>query len=212
MITNQIENKLRNNETLSLDEVKVVLDYIVKEARDKSGFSYDPRKCFECNNIIGNLCYKYNILFVPMCIQSFNMKGFDHYYGYITFNSETPVTVIIDPTYIQFDPKYLNDKNEDVVIYINESSISLTPPGHYLNDKDRNCLVNDGYLTMTEEHFTNYISAFILSYKSAVSINQDEEIKRFVDDITTSRISFCDIENLEKEIDKAKKNNESVFD
>lgn len=218
MLSNEIIEKLAQEQTLTVDEIKYVLDYITQEAKKKNGITetnhelYFKRPeqieishytvCEECSKTLANLC---NGLKIKNCIvdtQALGIPDLKHYFEIIKFNSADNLIFIVDLTYIQF-------LKNTYPVYIDGKAINVVSPGNFFSRKNKNNLMWNGHITCTEQNFKDYISAFIKSNKAIRNIDENA-ILDFATLQVSSVFGFTNVRNfddlLEDGLEKHKTN------
>lgn len=157
-MSNQILEKLRQEQDLTIEEILIVLNYVVTSVREK--LTKVPignlMKCNESDYFIGQMCERLNLAYFPLTTHELKEDRLFHKFGLIIFNSQThPISYLIDLTYDQF-------KVEE---YGNNSPIE------YVSKEIAYNLIHEGYIPFTRENFENYIMAFKLASKNKESVN-----------------------------------------
>ena len=218
MLSNEIIEKLDQEQNLTTEEIKYVLDYIMQEAKNRNGITETNQQlyfkrpkqieishytvCEECSKEIAKLC---NGLKIKNCIvdtQALGLPDLKHYFEIIKFNSKENLIFIIDLTYIQF-------LKNTYPVYIDGKAVDVVAPGKFFSTKNKNELMWNGYITCTEQNFKDYISAFIKSNKTGRNIDENAIL-----DFATSQVSsvfgFTNVRNFgelfEDELEKHKTN------
>lgn len=182
MLSNEIIEKLNQEQNLTPEEIKYVLDYIMQEAKNKNGITETNQElyfkrpeqivishytvCEECSKSLANLC---NALKIKNCIvdtQALGIPDLKHYFEIIKFNSKDNLIFIVDLTYIQF-------LKNTYPVHINGKPVDVVAPGNFFSRKNKNDLMWNGYITCTEQNFKDYISAFIKSNKTGRNIDEN---------------------------------------
>lgn len=218
MLSNEIIEKLDQEQTLTVEEIKYVLDYIVEKAKKNSGINETQKQlyfkkpeeirisdytvCKECCEEISKLCRAFKIKHSKVNTQRLLIPDLKHYFEIIKFNSEENLVFILDLTYIQF----LKNRYP---VYINDKTIDVVAPGKFFSRKNKNDLMWNGYITCTEENFKDYLNAFIISNKMVRNINQNE-ILDFSASQVSSVFGFTNVKDFEQllddELEKSKTN------
>lgn len=154
-MSNEILNKLLNEEELTSEEVYYVLQTIMSESREmlKKVPSSNNKKCYALDEIMFTLCYKYKVYYHPLCTKELKNDNLYHKFGLLVFNAGyKPIIYIVDPTYIQFiDQEYINV----------DDTIKDNSPARYLEENFRKKFFEDGYLKFTKDNFEKYIMSFV---------------------------------------------------
>ena len=179
-MTNEIIEKLKKEQELSIEEIALVLPEIISKVRKKLKEVpiTDEKKCVESNKFMQRICDKLNIYYFPLDTRNLKNESLFHKFGLIIFNPDTkPISFITDLTYNQFkvEPEY--------------KKIS---PSMFLESNSLNKLIKDGYLPFTKKIFENYIMSFI-------SANTKKTGKGFFDSIKSELGEFNIKFNLEKD-------------
>lgn len=166
-LISQIENKLEENISLSQDEAKYFLDYIVFTTRtrftnDLDNYSFEW-KCDTAISIIGNylnsLNINYNVCDTQKVITN-NIKG--HTFMIVNLNTENGIlSYLIDPTYRQFFTK--DTYNESNYALINGIYVTTPNPGYFIKEKDKEKvkkLLINGYSILTNDIARIYGDSF----------------------------------------------------
>ena len=156
--------KLINKDIKSIDDIKQILEFMVSSARrDLDINDSSTRLCQESTIYLMRMCDKYSIPHVPLNIGELGMKDLQHHYSVIGFQTEFgQICFLLDLTYIQFtEEKYPVNGN------------SVLSPGNFISDENKDKLVQNGYLTLTEENLNDYIRSFIETYKLVNRISSD---------------------------------------
>ena len=218
MLSNEILEKLEQEHTLTVEEIKYVLDYIIQESKKNSGIFEtnqelylkkpdqivisDYTVCEECSKEISKLCCGFKIKNCIVDTQALGIPDLKHYFEIIKFNSEENLIFIVDLTYIQF----LKDKYP---IYIDGKTVDVIAPGKFFSRKNKNELMWNGYITCTEGNFKDYISAFIKSNKTGRNINENTILDFAISQIS-SALGFTNVKDfgqlLDDELEKSKTN------
>lgn len=218
MLSNEIIEKLNQEKTLTVEEIRCVLDYIMQEAKKKNGIFEtnqelyfkkpeqieisDYTVCEECSKEIAKLCRGFKIKNCIVDTQALGIPDLKHYFEIIKFNSEENLIFIVDLTYIQF----LKSKYP---VYIECNKVDVVAPGKFFSVKNKNELMWNGYITCTEQNFKDYISAFIKSNKTGRNIDENE-ILDFAISQVSSVFGFTNVGDFgqlfEDELEKQKTN------
>lgn len=166
-LISQIENKLEENISLSQDEAKYFLDYIVFITRtrftnDLDNYSFEW-KCDTAISIIGNylnsLNVNYNVCDTQKVITN-NIKG--HTFMIVNLNTENGIlSYLIDPTCRQFFTK--DTCNESNYTLINGIYVTTPNPGYFIKEKDKEKvkeLLINGYSILTNDIARIYGDSF----------------------------------------------------
>ena len=158
-------NFMNKKGILTLEEVRVILDYIV----DKGSLLMDPTKSSKQNAmLVASLCDKFQIPYMPFYMNQFGMDELDHYFGITGFETEKgPICFLIDLSYIKFAEKFYNLNSED-----DKNSKLVHSPGLFISDEMKTQLLDSKYITLTDKNFEEYISGFIDTYRLANSIDE----------------------------------------
>ena len=157
-MSNQILEKLIQEQDLTIEEILIVLNYIVTDVGEKleKVKMNSLMKCNESNHFIGNMCERLNLIYFPLTTHELKEDRLFHKFGLIIFNDKThPISYLIDLTYDQF-------KVEE---YGNNSPIE------HVSDEIAYDLLHKGYIPFTRENLENYIMAFKLASKNKESVN-----------------------------------------
>lgn len=139
----KIEEKIKNNESLSKDEVNVFLNYVVFKTREKicEIFGKDLEE-FDfrntCNYAQAMISYYFDDLGVnnnPVCTSKIFFNVVRHFFIIVNFvqDGET-VSYIVDPTYNQF---FNLEKCSRDKYVIKENIVKATPdPGYFVSIMD----------------------------------------------------------------------------
>lgn len=157
-MSNQILEKLKEEQDLTLEEILIVLNDIVIRVREKLERvkMNSSMKCNESNHFIGNMCERLNLIYFPLTTHELKEDRLFHKFGLIIFNSQShPISYLIDLTYDQF-------KVEE---YGNNSPIK------YVSKELENNLIHNGYIPFTRDNFENYVMSFKLASNNKESVN-----------------------------------------
>ena len=158
-----------NKGILDIEDIKIVLDYIVKKISSSMDINDSfTRLCKESSLSVSNLCDKLNIPYIPFSMGSIGMGELEHHFGITGFNTEHgQICFLLDLTYIQFTEKTypINLKNV-------KGTKQVHSPGTFISDELKYQLVNSRYMTLTDKNFEEYISGFIESYRMANPIDE----------------------------------------
>ena len=152
-----------------LDEVKLVLDSLVKEIRNNMYVNdSSTRLCKESSIALWQLCNDIGLPYIPCNLGDFNMKDLEHHYGITGFKTEYgQICFLLDLTYIQFTknlyPVNINGMN---------GSKEVLAPGNFISEENKKNLINLGYMTLTEENYIDYLRSFIETNKLVNQINE----------------------------------------
>lgn len=155
---NQILEKLKQEQDLTIEEIFIVLNDIVTRVREKliKVPIGNLMKCNESDYFIGQMCERLNLAYFPLTTHELKEDRLFHKFGLIIFNSQThPISYLIDLTYDQF-------KVEE---YGNNSPIE------HINKEVAHNLIHNGYIPFTRDNFENYVMAFKLASNNKESVN-----------------------------------------
>ena len=96
--------ELANKSVLTIDEIKIILDYIVNNIKSRLDINDASTKlCKESSMTVWNLCDRLNIPYIPFNASSIGMSELEHHFGITGFQTEYgQVCFLLDLTYIQF--------------------------------------------------------------------------------------------------------------
>ena len=138
---NELIEKLKQDNLLTIEEINIILNELVKNVRDKLEKvpMGDFKKCNEADFFIGNFCNRVNLIYFPLTTQLLDNDDLFHKFGLVIFKGEKKyITYLVDLTFNQFK----NIKMDNNLLYE---------------------LLNNGYLEFTEYNFKNYINSFTLA-------------------------------------------------
>lgn len=184
-------DKIRNltsKPILSVEEVKEILDYLVNEIRITMDVndSY-TRMCKESSMKLGSICDRIDVPYIPFNMSSIGMGDLEHHYGITGFQTEYgQICFILDLTYIQFtQPTYpVNVNGNTITKYV-------TAPGNFITEKNKNNLIKDGYLIITEDNFDDYLRSFIETYKLVNPVNESQIYEKAYNELKCCGINFA---------------------
>lgn len=162
-MSNEILEKLKNNQELTIEEISCVLPEIIHQARNILSYVNisDEKKCVEANQLMYlKICPNFNVEYLPLETRELGEDNLYHLFGIITFNSNShPISFICDLTYNQFkvEPEYEGLFNEVD-----------------LNSDFSNNLINNGFVPFTQDNF-NYYTSLFMQAKDIISIRQLEK-------------------------------------
>ena len=135
----EIEDKIRNKESISKEEIFYFLEYVVYDVRNKIYDEVHPNFESKCDLAQSIVCYYLNDIGVVNypCLTNNTIysSAVGHSYVVATFNVEgQEVNYLIDPTYVQFFKK--EDCNESKYIVINEYIVVTPSPGYFIKAED----------------------------------------------------------------------------
>lgn len=179
---------------MTLEEIKNKLDYIINTIRQNLDVNNSQtRMCKESSLHVLKLCDGLGIPYIPFSMGELGMPELEHHFGITGFNTEEygQICFLIDLTYIQFTDKeyYINLRNKS------EAKLSLSP-GNFISDENKNNLLKNGYLTLTEETFNNYLGCFIEANKLVNNIDEQEIYQRAHTLLKNFGINFIDQDYL----------------
>lgn len=165
----EIIKQLANQQILTLDEVKIVLEYIVNDIKSKLDINdTSTRLCKESSMSVWELCDKLGIPYVPFNSGSLGMREMEHHFGITGFQTEYgQICFLLDLTYIQF-----TDRTYPVNVEIKKTTKMVPAPGNYISKENKQQLLESRYLTLTQDNFDDYIGSFIESYRLANPIDE----------------------------------------
>lgn len=174
-MSNEIIEKLKQEQDLTLEEISFVLPEIVSKANESLAAVPlgNEKKCVEADKIMQIICGKFNIYYFPLDTRDLKNDNLFHKFGLVIFNSATkPVIFLTDLTYNQFkvEPEY--------------SKIS---PFNFLKEEFFEKLKNDGYLPFTREIFENYIMSFV---SANTKTNKNNFYDSIYNELNKFRINF----------------------
>lgn len=170
------------NEGLTLEEIKILLDYVVEYARSKFESLGINLKISSLNG----LCELGQNLTI-MSLEKLGLKvtknsadvcfnyPFNHVFGTVTFPYQdhdrvVDKTYLIDSTYRQF---FTTVRCNEGRYYTEEENTGLKvapDPGYFVTDKDfAKALMRDGYIELTKENAKKYGEAF---YKASIPLKE----------------------------------------
>jgi len=157
---NELIEKLKQNNLLTIEEINIILNELVKNVRDR--LEKVPignlKKCNESDFFVGSFCNRMNLIYFPITTQSLCNDDLFHKFGLIIFRGEKKyISYLVDLTFNQFK----NVKMDNNILYN---------------------ILNNGYLEFTQYNFKNYIDYFTLSNnKNNIDLYSVicEELKKF---------------------------------
>lgn len=164
--------QLMQKPTLTIEEVKLALDFISSEIRNNLDVNTpSTRLCKESSCAVEDLCYFLAIPCIQFCTSELGVTPLEHHFGILGFKTEQgQICFLVDLTYIQFSlDKYNIDAPKTQVI-------PIISPGKFMDEAIKEELIKNGYLTLTEENITQYINGFINGYKSLYIENQNKNL------------------------------------
>ena len=144
-MSNEIIEKLRQENELTIEEIYYVLNEIVSITRKylKEVPIGNAKKCNESDYKIGQICSKFNLAYWPYTTSKLSDDRLFHKFGLIIFNiNSKPIIFIMDLTYNQFITDEYEGKGKD-------------SPAFYLDNQLLQKLISNGYLNFTEFNFEN---------------------------------------------------------
>lgn len=185
--------KIVSKGVLSLDEIKLVLDYIVSCIRSNMDVNTsETRLCKESSIKICSICDKINVPYVPFSMGEYGMSELQHYYGITGFQTEYgQICFLLDLTYIQFAEKLYPVNVRGV-----PTSKDVLSPGNFVSDDVKNTLISKGYLTLTESNFEDYIRGFIETFKLVNPINEEKTYELIYNSLNKEKINLVDKDYL----------------
>jgi len=161
--------QLANKSILTIDEIKIILDYIVNNIKLRLKINdASTRMCKQSSMAIWDLCDRLNIPFLQFNTNSIGMSELEHHFGITGFQTEYgQVCFLLDLTYIQF-----TEEKYGVLLKNKKSTKLVLSPGNFISEENKNKLLDKGYLILTEQNFDDYISSFIETYRLANSIDE----------------------------------------
>lgn len=135
----EIEDKIRNRESISKEEAFYFLEYVVYDVRNKIYDEEHPNFESKCDLAQSIICYYLNDIGVVNypCLTNNTIYSsvVGHSYVVATFNVEgKDVNYLIDPTYVQFFKK--EDCNESKYVVINGYIVITPSPGYFIKAED----------------------------------------------------------------------------
>ena len=177
----EIEEQLKNNSQLSVNDIKSLLNYLsytvrvkIAEYENTNILNYDYS--FKCDLAQSMIYYYLSSLGVKVNPVNTNevINGvIGHSLTLATFNTlDGEKTYLIDPTYIQFFSKEKCDANKFVII---NNNVCITPdPGYFIvkDSKEKVVLplLNNGYIEFNEEAAKAYGDSFYQT-KTGMQLN-----------------------------------------
>lgn len=181
-MSNEIIEKLRQENELTIEEIYYVLNEIVSITRKylKEVPIGNAKKCNESDYKIGQICSKFNLAYWPYTTSKLSDDRLFHKFGLIIFNiNSKPIIFIMDLTYNQFITDEYEGKGKD-------------SPAFYLDNQLLQKLISNGYLNFTEFNFENYIKSFICASNNL----NDTSLLNFVhDDLKKFGIKFNTVDD-----------------
>ena len=180
MMSNEILEKLKQEQELTNEEISFVLPEIIsksKEWLDKVPIN-NEKKCVESNKIMQIICDRMNIYYFPLDTRELQDEKLFHKFGLIIFNPQSnPIIYLSDLTYNQFkvEPEY-----KDI------------SPSNFLKEDLFDKLKENGYLPFTKEIFENYIMSFICA---STKINKNNLFESINNELKEFGIKFNSEEN-----------------
>lgn len=185
--------KIIDKGVLSIDEVKKVLDYLISCIRTTMDVNTsETRLCKESSMKLCSICDKLNIPYIPFSMSTYDMSELEHHYGITGFQTEFgQICFLLDPTYIQFTESlyYINKKGEN-------NSKKVLSPGNFISSENKEFLISNGYLTLTQSSFNDYISSFIESFKLVNPINEEKIYELIYDSLRKFNINLVEKDYL----------------
>lgn len=180
-IISEIEYKIINNISITKEEIKYLLDYIIYLTRYKINSKLDnyENKCDLAQSILYYYFQQLNCNIYPCMTQNVitnNIVG--HSFLVISFLVDDKIeNYLIDPTYIQF---FTKEKCNDNKYFINPNhpyNILITPdPGYFIKEEKfyliQN-LIDQGYTILTDDIARIYGDSF---YNTKVG-GEDKNLK-----------------------------------
>lgn len=164
----EIEYKIINNISISKEEIKYLLDYIIYLTRYKINSNLDnyENKCDLSQSMIYYYFQQLNCNIYPCMTQNVitsNIIG--HSFLVISLLVDDKIeNYLLDPTYIQFFTKEKCNNNKYFLNPNPPYNILITPdPGYFIKQEDLliiNNLINQGYETLTEDIARIYGDSF----------------------------------------------------
>lgn len=163
-----VENKIKNKESLTFEEVNNFLDvinYIVRVKINPNLDNYD-NKCDLAVSILYNYLKKLNCeVFSSSTQKSITNSIVGHSFLTLQLLVDGKIqNYLLDPTYIQFFKKDKCTLNNYYVSSMYNNIVLLTPdPGFFIKDEMKESakfLLNHGYINLTEETASMYGDSF----------------------------------------------------
>lgn len=160
---------IASKQCLTIEEVEFLLNEIVKYMRESLDINdSDTRLCLETSMSLSNVCNNLKIPYIPLSTNILGMPELEHHFGITGFNTvEGQVCFILDLTYIQFS------RNEYPML-IGRNVEPVPSPGTFISLENKEKIIKNGYLTLTEENLNDYIRGFIETYKFGYNVNEDK--------------------------------------
>lgn len=175
---------------LTLEEVRELLNYIVYAVRMKIKTNkLFPSSYKKSSIIISKLCKELNIMYLPINIKDFGMSQFEHNFGIMSLETEVGhMNFLIDINYLQLQNRKFQIRN------INKKVFSY--PDFFISEENKQQLVKNGYLTLTQQNFDDYISSFIESYKLINNIDERDSYDKLCLVLESHNIDFVNKDYL----------------
>lgn len=162
--------QLTSKQILSLDEVKFILDSLANEIKNTMDVNdSSTRLCKESSFALWQMCSDIGLPYVPFSMGDLSMTELEHHFGITGFKTEYgQICFLLDLTYIQFT---------ETLYPVNISGMNVTKeilsPGNFISEKNKETLVNSGYITLTKENYDDYLRSFIETNKLVNTVNED---------------------------------------
>ncbi len=135
----EIEDKIKNKDSLSREELFYFLEYVIWDVRNKIYDEDHPYFEYKCDLAQSMICYYLNDIKVVNYPCSTNNTIYSSVMGHsfvvATFKVDgKDVNYLIDPTYIQFFKK--EDCNESKYVVINGYIVVTPSPGYFIKIED----------------------------------------------------------------------------
>ena len=187
MSLDELLNKVKLQERLNEDEIQLVLSFIKDTVIHNLDEKYGDHKvrCQESSIFIAELSYRFNFAYYGFDTGSLFMKELYHHFGFVGFNGTNhPNWYLIDLTFEQFNRK-------TYPVYIDSKSQNIISPGNYISKDNKERLLKDGYLKLTQENLNDYIDAFIKSYSTKKFIDKQLVYNKLFGDLDRFNIKFA---------------------
>lgn len=215
-VIENIENKIKNNELVTKEELDMLLCYLCMQVRlkftddlENYGFEY---KCDTAQAIIYYYLNDLGVIAHPCStISSITTEIVGHSFITAKFNTTSgPTNVLIDPTYRQF---LISDNcSENNYIEYNGRILKTPSPGYFIKDEDKNKLkefLYKGYNELTIDFARIYGDSFFNTKpgysKSFNSIPGQVYINSFLKGNERLSMSEDELNNMGFLINKANK-------
>ena len=188
--------QLTNKSILTIDEIKMILDYIVNVIKSKLDINDTyTRLCKESSMAVWSLCERLNIPYIAINTGGIGMSELEHHFGITGFQTEYgQICFLLDLTYIQF-----TQNTYPINLKKQKRTKLVSSPGNFISEENKKQLLESRYLTLTEQNFDDYISSFIESYRLANPVDERIVYDEAYTILQNNNINFTDTDYLKNQ-------------